>query len=397
MNVFHINFSDQGGGAEEFAYSLSHALNNSVLYVGKKYGTSSKVKVIPRAKVAWFFNFLDKVAWKVGFKRSLRSLLGIQDMGHFTFNVLKKLPDFMSADIVHLHNIHGEFFDIKAVSRIAQLKPIVWTLHDVWAITGGEGTIFDGMTRKERLSSYPLKNPILDTRKYFQNIKRSIINNNLSISLITPSEDHAYRVRHHFENNIDVSCIRYGIEQTYFNAANRRESGSSNVLILNSANKFKSSKEILDVLKTIQHEFTLHVIGAECISSDDNLNIINYGFIQDREDLGRLFSGIDIGIFFSKGETFGLLPAELAASGSLVLLNKSLPVFQEHVELYGALLYENEKDLAAQIDHALSNIEETRRKGRFSAVAIEKNLNRTETVKKYKQLYKKAKAQWNHA
>jgi glycosyltransferase involved in cell wall biosynthesis len=40
-----------------------------------------------------------------------------------------------NADIVHLHWINFGFLSLKSISQINQ--PIVWTLHDMWAFTGG--------------------------------------------------------------------------------------------------------------------------------------------------------------------------------------------------------------------------------------------------------------------
>lgn len=42
------------------------------------------------------------------------------------------------ADVVHLHWVSHGFLSLTALRRLAQLgKPIVWTLHDLWSITGG--------------------------------------------------------------------------------------------------------------------------------------------------------------------------------------------------------------------------------------------------------------------
>jgi len=42
----------------------------------------------------------------------------------------------LAADIVHLHWINDEMFSIADIGRIR--KPIVWTLHDMWAFCGAE-------------------------------------------------------------------------------------------------------------------------------------------------------------------------------------------------------------------------------------------------------------------
>jgi len=42
------------------------------------------------------------------------------------------------ADIIHLHWINLGFLSIKNIEQLSKLgKPIVWTLHDMWAFTGG--------------------------------------------------------------------------------------------------------------------------------------------------------------------------------------------------------------------------------------------------------------------
>ena len=40
------------------------------------------------------------------------------------------------ADIVHLHWVNGEMMSVADISRIT--KPVVWTLHDMWAFCGAE-------------------------------------------------------------------------------------------------------------------------------------------------------------------------------------------------------------------------------------------------------------------
>lgn len=43
-----------------------------------------------------------------------------------------------SADIINLHFFTAGFLSIKGMAKLAKLrKPIVWTLHDMWAFTGG--------------------------------------------------------------------------------------------------------------------------------------------------------------------------------------------------------------------------------------------------------------------
>ena len=48
---------------------------------------------------------------------------------------LRKFDSFKSADIVHLHWVNSGFVSMKYLTSLG--KPIVWTLRDMWPITGG--------------------------------------------------------------------------------------------------------------------------------------------------------------------------------------------------------------------------------------------------------------------
>ncbi len=47
-------------------------------------------------------------------------------------------PAIQEADIIHLHWIHFGFLSLDSLKKLFALgKPIIWTLHDMWAFTGG--------------------------------------------------------------------------------------------------------------------------------------------------------------------------------------------------------------------------------------------------------------------
>ena len=69
---------------------------------------------------------LEKFTWRLG-------LNSIHALG--TWSLLRD-PWFVWADVVHLHNLHGVAFSYLALPALAARKPLVWTLHDMWPITG---------------------------------------------------------------------------------------------------------------------------------------------------------------------------------------------------------------------------------------------------------------------
>ena len=51
---------------------------------------------------------------------------------------ISKNDEAKHADIIHLHWINGQFLSYKSIDKIMKLgKPVVWTFHDSWPMTGG--------------------------------------------------------------------------------------------------------------------------------------------------------------------------------------------------------------------------------------------------------------------
>ncbi len=51
---------------------------------------------------------------------------------------ISKMEGIRQADIIHLHWVNNGFLSLKNLRQLFRLgKPVVWTLHDMWAFTGG--------------------------------------------------------------------------------------------------------------------------------------------------------------------------------------------------------------------------------------------------------------------
>src|SRR5262245_59012697 len=46
-------------------------------------------------------------------------------------------------DILHCHNLHGSYFDLRALPWLSQQVPVVLTLHDAWLLSGHCAHSFD--------------------------------------------------------------------------------------------------------------------------------------------------------------------------------------------------------------------------------------------------------------
>src|SRR5690606_4087025 len=45
-------------------------------------------------------------------------------------------PLMDQVDLLHLHNLHGGYFNLLSLPALTSVKPVVWTLHDMQALTG---------------------------------------------------------------------------------------------------------------------------------------------------------------------------------------------------------------------------------------------------------------------
>ncbi|HZD26082.1 MAG TPA: glycosyltransferase family 4 protein [Alphaproteobacteria bacterium] len=137
MRVLHLSTFDTRGGAARGAYWLHRALAGrgveSRMLVGRKYG--SDVDVVEPAYP------LHRLAGALRGRLDALPLSGYRKTDD-SFWTLGWLPDRLDQviathdpEIVHLHWTGGGFMSVDALRRLPY--PVVWTLRDMWAFTGG--------------------------------------------------------------------------------------------------------------------------------------------------------------------------------------------------------------------------------------------------------------------
>ena len=138
LKVLQLNHSDINGGAARAAYRIHHAIRDS--------GIDSQMLVNVAASGDWTVQGpTSKRAKALGRIRPqlaipLRKLLRTGNpIIHSPGLVPSRWPELINAsdaDVVNLHWVQGEMLSIADIARIR--KPIVWTLHDMWAFCGAE-------------------------------------------------------------------------------------------------------------------------------------------------------------------------------------------------------------------------------------------------------------------
>ena len=139
MRVVIINTSERAGGAAIAARRLMEALKGSGIKVKMivRDKETDEVTVVQLRK-SWLgiWNFLWErlVILKSNlFRKKNLFAVDIANAGTDITN----LPEFVQADVVHLHWINQGMLSLSNIKKILQSgKPVVWTMHDQWPFTG---------------------------------------------------------------------------------------------------------------------------------------------------------------------------------------------------------------------------------------------------------------------
>jgi glycosyltransferase involved in cell wall biosynthesis len=138
MKILIVNTFDREGGASKAAYRLFDALNDAgeecYMLVQKKTLPDNKIFTPAGRMEKILFSFrnrLEQIPLKM-YKKETKTPFSTAWVGN---PKIKEMIDNINPDIVHLHWINGSMLKVEDLIEIK--KPIVWTLHDMWAFTGG--------------------------------------------------------------------------------------------------------------------------------------------------------------------------------------------------------------------------------------------------------------------
>ena len=134
-----VNTSEWAGGAAIAAGRLLRALNrngvDAELLVRDKRTDNPRVAALPGGPALRARFLLERLDVVLANGLSRDNLFAIDPATRGTD--ITRLPEFRRADVVHLHWVNQGMLSLRGVRRIlATGKRVVWTLHDMWPLTG---------------------------------------------------------------------------------------------------------------------------------------------------------------------------------------------------------------------------------------------------------------------
>ena len=255
-----------------------------------------------------------------------------------TKRLIKKLKK-IKPDIIHLHNIHGYYINLKVLFNYLKYSyngKIIWTLHDCWSFTGHCSYFtmancnkwIHGCNNCPQVSCYPKE--FFDTSKSEYAFKKKVFSGINNLTLVTPSKWLKELVEKSFLNCYDVKVVNNGIDTSVFKPTfddsiyDKYNIPRNKKIILGVANiwdKRKGFDIFIKLSKIIEQNMIIVLVGLNKKQSK-NLpkNIIGIDIINNQNELASLYTIADVFVNPSLEETFSLVTVEAMACNTCVVV-----------------------------------------------------------------------------
>lgn len=251
-------------------------------------------------------------------------------------NKLLELDEFEKADIVHYHFPYHQMFSLLDYPQIMN-ENCVWTIHDPWVITGNcthplnceKWKTGCGNCSKLEDDYFPMA---VDNTEFMWKVKKRIF------SQINPYIIVASQFMKKYIESSPLTChfnkihvIPFGIEVKNNNKFNKNDNSNKVVIGFRAARGYLKGCHLLyEALRMVKNKnsIELKIMGNGEVPDDicKNYNIVDYGWINDKEKVMNILEACDIFVIPSLAESFGLMAVEAMASKCAVICFKNTVV-----------------------------------------------------------------------
>jgi glycosyltransferase involved in cell wall biosynthesis len=351
MKILLVNNQLQYGGAETVVHQLRSRIPNTRLLVPEAPSLRAEV-MYPRVLSRLNHSRLHSV---------IERLFPMCDWTNRRFGKIRSDP----ADIVHIHNFHGNYASIETLARLIAVKRVVWTFHGLWGVTGGCDHPKGCTGYLHACGHCPQLGlwPIGDVDRTAEELSRKIAAfGGLAVNIIAPSRYFYDMIRSsQVGTGWNVYHIPNGIDPNGFAPA-QTKSHRIKILIVNRnfQDPHKGYDVVLEALNlTNPPDVELSFAGINSGWAIAQLKKAHrtrdLGYIPDRKSMAQLYGESHIFLFASPAENFPCVILEAMASGCCVVATPSGGVIEQITDGENGFLAENISGnaLAAALDRAL--------------------------------------------
>lgn len=336
-SILHLNIRLGEGGAARMALQLHLGLLDAgwnSLYgygYGRRANNSPLEQIVPNT-----FRVTNKSSVLSNYL--FHRIFGIDPFPP-SANFRNQLSDLIkSVDIVHLHAVHSHYLPLMWLLQLLSnlRKPIVWTAHDHWMVTGRCAILdhCDGWKRGcgECLTKKNYPETIFDYSAKQLAVKRLLIRDySLPLVVVSPS--------YHLQNDIKIQypniksvVIQNSVDDDFekFVETSRRSINIKKEIYTNKRNILVIANDLAyrgktdrDVVNRVAELNNVNIITIGKNSPFSGGNFINLGEITDRNELTNKIIECDAMLFTSKVDNFPLVIGEAHFCGIPVFATPS--------------------------------------------------------------------------
>jgi glycosyltransferase involved in cell wall biosynthesis len=285
-----------------------------------------------------------------------------------TGQAIRNHPLVKAADILHLNWINYGFVDPAELREIG--KPIVWTMHDMWAFTGGCHYAMGCRRFLSSCGACPVLGSTdeddLSTRVQRRKLRTFPAPGDVAWVGVSSWLSREARSSTVLQGH-DVATIHSGIDTRTFRPQDRRRSREALGLPLDATivllgahdihSPFKGVQYSIDALRALSSEHVVVTFGHGTLPPGTiPQRVVHAGFIRDAHRMSQLYSAADVFLATSVAEAFGKTLAEAQCCGTpVVAFGATGPSdIVEHLETGYLAADRNAADVAEGIRYCLA-------------------------------------------
>ena len=313
-----------------------------------------------------------------------------------TRRLIKWIKNY-NPDIIHLHNLHGYYINIKVLFNYIRScdKRIIWTLHDCWPFTGHSAYCDAVNCEKWETSCFNCPQKLLypksyiDRSKHNWKLKKDIFNGIKNLTIVTPSQWLSSLVKRSFLNKYPTVVISNGINTNIFypqkNDLKANYGLKDKIVLLGVASIFdylKGIDDFIELSRILDDNYRIVLVGK--INNHKLLlptNIIHIENTNSQEELAKLYNMADIFLNLTKQDTYPTVNLEAIACG-LPLITYDVGGSTEIAKRYGGIVVKR-----GDFEQLLLAIRSIKRININSRLEID--LDESLCITKYLNLYRK--------
>jgi glycosyltransferase involved in cell wall biosynthesis len=331
MHVLMISDMEAVGGASIAASSVAEGLNTAGCQVtrlvwksdGKPHSWAtielSQRRSIAQRAMSRFIPFL---------RRSIKTS---------SMNAaLEQTLTMLKPDLIHIHNIHESRWPLDYVKICSDTAPTVWTLHDMWSMTGRcvysydcERYISGCDAHCPTPTEYPALKPLEIAPAW--NEKKRILREHPQIVGVAPSRWLAAKAKDGIWKANRLVHIPWGVPQDAYRIINRETARDVLGLNVNDRILMAAADNLLDRRKGgefleqalslgVKLPVTLLTIGTKSLRvAMPGVKYIHFGYVASDRLKALLYNAANVFVHPAPVEVYGLVVAEALACGTAVV------------------------------------------------------------------------------